>query len=456
MIRRALSALFVLVLLAGCGGARRGGGDGAALGHARPRRRAARRRGGRRRADADARARLEGRRQDALRRAVRPVRERDRGQPPTSATGSGSSTATRATAAPPRTSCATATSPGSTTARGSARAKRASSSAPSRSRSCTGTPGRTRPLSRFATSLRWRAVPARSRGTRRGAICRRFLHPVPEERTCSRCDAGLLGAPASCSARPRAIPCASCSAALRLTSGGTAFREPGPAAVLLAAAGMAALLTDGSGRSPLLALVLLAVCLRAPAERRGVYLFGALMSGLGVLVLSPFLWSSPDGTVLWEGPDDPGARPARRDHDGALRSGAERASGWWRSALHSPRTRSSSITTGWSRRPAARAVPRSWSRWRRASCPRSSAMPPGRGVRAGPRRRASRARGATRRCSPADGRLARARHEPGGGNGGARLRALRRDARATAALDLRDRLAFPLARPDRPGGALWL
>jgi hypothetical protein len=75
--------------------------------------------------------------------------------------------------------------------------------------------------------------------------------------------------------------------------------SPGPAALLLAAAGTAALLTDRLWAVALLAAVLLVVCLRAPAERRGVYLFGALMSGLGVLVLSPFLWSSPDGTVLW-------------------------------------------------------------------------------------------------------------------------------------------------------------
>ena len=81
--------------------------------------------------------------------------------------------------------------------------------------------------------------------------------------------------------------------------------SPGPAALLLAAAGTAALLTDRLWAVVLLALVLLAVCLRAPAERRGVYLYGALMSGLGVLVLSPFLWSSPEGTVLWEGPTIP-------------------------------------------------------------------------------------------------------------------------------------------------------
>jgi energy-coupling factor transport system permease protein len=74
---------------------------------------------------------------------------------------------------------------------------------------------------------------------------------------------------------------------------------------LLAAAGIAALLTDALWAVAAIATVLLAVCLRAPAERRGVYLFGALTSALGVLLISPFLWSAPDGTVLWEGPTLP-------------------------------------------------------------------------------------------------------------------------------------------------------
>jgi energy-coupling factor transport system permease protein len=81
--------------------------------------------------------------------------------------------------------------------------------------------------------------------------------------------------------------------------------SPAPAAVLLAAAGTAALLADRIWAVALLALVLLGICLRAPAGRRRVYLFGALTTGLGVLVLSPFLWSSPEGTVLWEGPTIP-------------------------------------------------------------------------------------------------------------------------------------------------------
>jgi energy-coupling factor transport system permease protein len=68
---------------------------------------------------------------------------------------------------------------------------------------------------------------------------------------------------------------------------------------------MAALLTDRLWAVALLTVVLLAVCLRAPADRRRVYLFGAFSTGLGVFVLSPFLWSSPEGTVLWEGPTVP-------------------------------------------------------------------------------------------------------------------------------------------------------
>jgi energy-coupling factor transporter transmembrane protein EcfT len=81
--------------------------------------------------------------------------------------------------------------------------------------------------------------------------------------------------------------------------------SPVPAAALLAAAGIAALLTDKLWAVTAIAAVLLAVCLRAPAERRGVYLFGALTSALGVFLLSPFLWSAPDGTVLGEGPTVP-------------------------------------------------------------------------------------------------------------------------------------------------------
>ncbi|HZG35093.1 MAG TPA: energy-coupling factor transporter transmembrane component T [Gaiellaceae bacterium] len=80
--------------------------------------------------------------------------------------------------------------------------------------------------------------------------------------------------------------------------------SPAPAAALLAAAAAAALLADRVLSVALLAAVLLALCLRAPARRR-IYLLAAGSTAIGVLVLSPFLWSSPEGTLLWQGPTLP-------------------------------------------------------------------------------------------------------------------------------------------------------
>jgi energy-coupling factor transport system permease protein len=74
---------------------------------------------------------------------------------------------------------------------------------------------------------------------------------------------------------------------------------------VLAAAGAAALLTDRFWLVALLGSALLALCLRAPARRRWPYLLGALTAGGSVLLLSPFLWSSGAGTLLWEGPTIP-------------------------------------------------------------------------------------------------------------------------------------------------------
>jgi energy-coupling factor transporter transmembrane protein EcfT len=76
----------------------------------------------------------------------------------------------------------------------------------------------------------------------------------------------------------------------------------GAGAILLAGAGAAALLADRLWALGLLTAVLFAVCLRAPARRRWPYLFGAVSTGLSVFLLSPFLWSSGGGTLLWEGP----------------------------------------------------------------------------------------------------------------------------------------------------------
>ena len=76
--------------------------------------------------------------------------------------------------------------------------------------------------------------------------------------------------------------------------------SPVPATVLFAAAGGAALLTDRLAALAVLTVALLGVVLRAPAERRLPYLFGALGTGLGVFVVSPLV-ASVGYDVLWSG-----------------------------------------------------------------------------------------------------------------------------------------------------------
>lgn len=74
-----------------------------------------------------------------------------------------------------------------------------------------------------------------------------------------------------------------------------------PAAIVLACLGASALLARNLASVAILAVILLAACLRAPRRTRTVYLFGALWTGIGVFVLSPFLQST--GTnILWSGP----------------------------------------------------------------------------------------------------------------------------------------------------------
>ena len=80
--------------------------------------------------------------------------------------------------------------------------------------------------------------------------------------------------------------------------------SPVPAAALLAGLAAAALLADRTISVATIALVLLAICLRAPASRRRVYLLGALLSGLGVFLVSPFV-ASIGSHVLWSGPTVP-------------------------------------------------------------------------------------------------------------------------------------------------------
>jgi energy-coupling factor transport system permease protein len=80
--------------------------------------------------------------------------------------------------------------------------------------------------------------------------------------------------------------------------------SPAPAAALLAGLAAAALLADRTISVAAIALLLLGVCLRAPAPRRRFYLIGALLSGLGVFLVSPLV-ATFGSHVLWSGPTLP-------------------------------------------------------------------------------------------------------------------------------------------------------
>ena len=104
--------------------------------------------------------------------------------------------------------------------------------------------------------------------------------------------------------------------------------RPGAALALLAAAVSAALLADRWLSVLVLALVLLAVCLRAPRGRRWPYLLGTLISSLGLFLLSPLaavtgshpLWTGPTLPVL--GPLDVTSEELREAGVQALRLGS--------------------------------------------------------------------------------------------------------------------------------------
>jgi energy-coupling factor transport system permease protein len=85
--------------------------------------------------------------------------------------------------------------------------------------------------------------------------------------------------------------------------------SPGPATALLAAAAVAAFLIDGVWALAVMAAALLVLCLRAPVQRRWLYVGGVLFSSLTVIVISPLTWSSGGGTLLWEGPTLPVVGP---------------------------------------------------------------------------------------------------------------------------------------------------
>jgi energy-coupling factor transport system permease protein len=80
--------------------------------------------------------------------------------------------------------------------------------------------------------------------------------------------------------------------------------SPGPAALLLAALGAAALLADRTQSVAVMALLLLGVCVRGAGRRVWPYLLGVLVTAGAVLVVTPFV-ETIGWHVLWSGPTVP-------------------------------------------------------------------------------------------------------------------------------------------------------
>lgn len=80
--------------------------------------------------------------------------------------------------------------------------------------------------------------------------------------------------------------------------------SPVPGAILLGALAVAALLAERVASVAALALLLLAVCLRARSPLRRVYLVGAIVPGVALFLLWPLL-GVEGHRVLWEGPQIP-------------------------------------------------------------------------------------------------------------------------------------------------------
>jgi energy-coupling factor transport system permease protein len=77
--------------------------------------------------------------------------------------------------------------------------------------------------------------------------------------------------------------------------------RPGAAVALLAALAAAALLAQHLAGVAVVALLLFAVCLRAPADRRRFYLVGTLISAGALFVLTPFI-ETIGSHPIWTGP----------------------------------------------------------------------------------------------------------------------------------------------------------
>jgi energy-coupling factor transport system permease protein len=77
--------------------------------------------------------------------------------------------------------------------------------------------------------------------------------------------------------------------------------RPAAALALLAALASAALLAAHVWSAALIAATLLAVCLRAPRERRRLYILGTAISALAVFIVTPFI-ATIGSHAIWTGP----------------------------------------------------------------------------------------------------------------------------------------------------------
>ena len=372
-------------------------------------------------------------------------------------------------AAPPSTGCATATSPGGTTAtwRG-ASTRTASSSARSRSRSCTASAAGPRPaVVRYAPEPSQEAARAIAEARRRPSRSRR-PGAVPSGANVFALVAGGRAArrvrrgggatgPGAGSRSPVAVRARSRPTRLAYARRYRARElRPVPAAILLAALGVAALLARHIWSVAAIAAAAARRLPARPAPRARLYLFGALFGGLGVLVLSPFLQSLGRIAAL-DGADRARARRARRHARGAPERAERAPARRGRTRVRRLRAAASTTTGSW-RRPrfarrsalavalATRLVPT----LERDAVGLAEAVR-GRGVER--RRACAGTRGCSRRSSPA--RSSGRRTWP---------RRWRRAASAAAGRRARPRPPWTARRPGRRrgaaplviAGALWL
>ena len=429
----------------------------------------ARRRHRARRADPAARPQVGGEGDDTLRRRLRAVDRRRRGQ---RAASRGlvlvRQRPRRRPVGRPRTGCATATWPGGTTGTGRATpttlevvagafpepflhgydGQHAAGGGAVRARSARGRGARRRRCSERTTS--------RPLGTTVAANVNLF--ELVSGSTASH------GRPAL--ARDRAVGCGQVlvrglgrrAARRRLRAEVLEPVSPGPATALLAAVATAAFLIDRIWALAAMAVVLLVICLRAPVQRRWLYVGGALFSAarrdrdLAADVVVGRR-NAPVGR-----PDAARDRPARpldrRDPDRGRQRAPPRRRRPRLQRLHAPR-RPRPAGLGGGLRPAVgarrrpRHPPRSEPRARRGRASRSRC--------AAAASSCTGVRGYATLLSPLVAGLARTGDGAGRGDGGAWVRAQRGDAGTAARLDVgRPRGARRCSRSRGRCSALWL